>query len=179
MVSIEEDFHTVRGYQLLSDEKKVLTSSMEDYLEMIYRISREEGEVRVNQLAERLNVRPSSATKVVQKLSKLGLVTYEKYGAVGLSRQGKVLGEFLLQRHEVIQEFLQNLGIEEMLLKDTELIEHDVSHSTLEYIKIFNQFFAEHPQIKNRYDQYRREKLKNRLNPENGLSQSSSIGESR
>ena len=51
MVSIEEDFHTVRGYQLLSAEKKVLTSSMEDYLEMIYRISREEGEVRVNQSA--------------------------------------------------------------------------------------------------------------------------------
>lgn len=47
------------------------------------------------------------------------------------------------------------MGIEEMLLKDTELIEHDVSRSTLEFIKIFNEFFVEHPQIKTRYDQYR------------------------
>lgn len=159
-MSAEQNFHTVRGYQLLNAEDRVLTPSMEDYLEMIYRICAEAGFARVNQLADRLNVRPSSATKVVQKLSELGLVTYEKYGTIGLSKQGKELGKFLLQRHEIIQEFLHNLGIEEMLLKDTELIEHDVSRSTLEFIKIFNEFFAEHPQIKTRYDQYRMQRQK-------------------
>jgi len=32
------EFHTVRGYQLIEQEKKLLTSAMEDYLEMIFRI---------------------------------------------------------------------------------------------------------------------------------------------
>jgi len=31
------EFHTVRGYQLIEQEKKLLTSAMEDYLEMIFR----------------------------------------------------------------------------------------------------------------------------------------------
>ena len=76
-MSTDQQFHTVRGYQLLNAEGRVLTSGMEDYLEMIYRICLEAGFVRISQLAERLSVRPSSATKVVQKLSDLGLVDYE------------------------------------------------------------------------------------------------------
>ncbi|HBM75724.1 MAG TPA: DtxR family transcriptional regulator, partial [Clostridiaceae bacterium] len=53
-------------------EKRVLTSSMEDYLEMIYRNSLEAGSMRINTLSELLNVRPSSTTKMVQKLTKAG-----------------------------------------------------------------------------------------------------------
>ncbi|HOC09946.1 MAG TPA: DtxR family transcriptional regulator, partial [Bacillota bacterium] len=56
----EREFRTVRGYQILDAESKALTASMEDYLEMIYRTCGEEGYARVNRLAERLNVRPSS-----------------------------------------------------------------------------------------------------------------------
>ena len=52
---------------MLNGDKKLLTASMEDYLEMIYRIHKEEGYVRMNQLArKKLNVRPSSASKTVQ-----------------------------------------------------------------------------------------------------------------
>jgi len=57
------EFHTVRGYQLIEQEKKLLTSAMEDYLEMIFRNIKKEGYMRINTLAEMLNVRPSSATK--------------------------------------------------------------------------------------------------------------------
>lgn len=159
-MSTDQQFHTVRGYQLLNAEGRVLTSGMEDYLEMIYRICLEAGFVRISQLAERLSVRPSSATKVVQKLSDLGLVDYEKYGRITLTEHGGHLGEFLYARHKTIQEFLGNLGITERLLQDTELIEHDVSYSTLEYIQVFNQFFADYPEIKEHYFDYLRHKLK-------------------
>jgi DtxR family Mn-dependent transcriptional regulator len=127
----ERGFYTVRGYQMLNAENKTLTSSMEDYLEMICRTCREEGYVRVNQLAEMLNVRPSSTTKVIQKLNALGLVDYQKYGIIQPTEEGKAIGDFLLKRHEIIEEFLGILGIEETRLKDTEMIEHDVSLNTL------------------------------------------------
>lgn len=148
----EMEFHTVRGYQMLNAENKVLTSSMEDYLEMIYRICLGEGYVRVNQLAERLNVRPSSTTKVVLKLKELGLVGYQKYGIIQPTREGKVIGEFLLERHKIIEEFLKNLGIEDTRLKDTEMIEHDVSLSTLQNIYILNAFLSENLDVKERYE---------------------------
>lgn len=151
-----KSFYTVRGYQILNSENKILTSSMEDYLEMIYRICKEEGFARINQLANKLNVRPSSTTKIVQRLSELGLVYYRRYGIIKLTEEGIEVGEYLLKRHEIIQVFLKNLGIEETLLRDTELIEHDVSKSALDSIYIFNLFLVENPEIKNRYNVFRK-----------------------
>jgi Mn-dependent DtxR family transcriptional regulator len=150
-MKMNREFHTVRGYQMLNSESKVLTSSMEDYLEMIYRICLENGYARINQLADKLNVRPSSTTKVVQKLYELGLVDYQRYGM----ENGKSIGEFLLERHEIIEEFLGNIGVKETLLKDTELIEHDVSLSALEAITSLNKFLTVNPQIKKQYDAFR------------------------
>ena len=138
----KDEFYTVRGYEMINAEKKLLTSSMEDYLEMIYRISKRDGYVRMNQLAKKLNVRPSSATKIIQKLSSLGMVDYEKYGVIQLTEEGKKLGRFLLKRHNIIEEFLKQLGIEETLLKETEMIEHHISFNTLQSIHILNDFYS-------------------------------------
>lgn len=151
----EREFYTVRGYQILDIEKKLLTSSMEDYLEMIYRICIEEGYVRMNQLAEKLNVRTSSTTKIVQKLRGLGLVDYQPYGLIKLTEEGKKLGSFLLKRHEIIEEFLKNLGIEKTLIRDTEMIEHDVSITTLQSIFIMNQFLSENPDVVKRFEDFK------------------------
>jgi len=158
-----QGFHTVRGYHILNAERRNLTPSLEDYLEMIYRVCQDEGYVRINQLAKQLHVRASSATKVVQKLKELGLVEYEKYGIIQMSAQGAEVGKYLLERHEIVHAFLSNLGVEDGLLQDTELIEHDISENTLAYLALFNQFLAEHPEVKTLYDQYRQLKIKSDL----------------
>ncbi len=151
----EREFRTVRGYQILDAESKALTASMEDYLEMIYRTCGEEGYARVNRLAERLNVRPSSTTKVIKKLKELGLVNYQKYGVIKLTEKGKALGSFLLKRHEVIEEFLKILGVEETRLKDTEMMEHDVSLNTLRGLYTLNRFLRENPAVMKQYEAFR------------------------
>lgn len=143
------EFYTVRGYQMLNENK--LTSSMEDYLEMIYRTTLVTDYIRVNQLADKLNVQPSSTTKVVQKLKKLGMIDYEKYGIIKLTEEGKEIGQFLYKRHEILESFLQKIGVKETLLKDTEMIEHDMSLSTLENINILNAFLNEYPDILDKY----------------------------
>ncbi len=141
------EFHTVRGYQLLDQDSRLLTSAMEDYLEMIYRGIQAEEYIRINMLSEMLNVKPSSATKMVQKLSELGLLKYQKYGIIFLTDKGKEIGEFLLKRHNIIQSFLEMIGIKEDLLVETELIEHNISSNTLNNIKILNDFFETRPEI--------------------------------
>jgi DtxR family transcriptional regulator, Mn-dependent transcriptional regulator len=147
-------FHTVRGYQLLEQNKKLLTSAMEDYLEMIYRNSLVEGYMRINTLSELLNVAAPSATKMVQKLSNLGLLDYKKYGIIFLTENGREMGKFLLQRHNIIEIFLKNLGVKENTLIETELIEHNITATTLHKINIFNKFLEQNPDIIQKYEQF-------------------------
>lgn len=158
----EKEFYTVRGYQMLNAEDKILTSSMEDYLEMIYRICKDKDYIRINQLSEKLNVRPSSTTKVVQKLSRLGLVDYQRYGIIQLTKTGAEIGQFLLERHKIIEEFLKNLGIRDSLLKDTERIEHDVSINTLKSVNLLNKFLSMNPDVIKRYETFKSEYTENR-----------------
>jgi len=50
--------------------------------------------MRINTLAEMLNVRPSSATKMVQKLSEKGFVEYKRYGIITLTEKEKHWASF-------------------------------------------------------------------------------------
>ena len=146
-MSDNQGFRTVRGYEILGKKKTALSHSMEDYLEMIYRNSLVDGYVRINTLAELLNVQAPSATKMVQKLGRLGLLNYEKYGIVQLTPEGEKIGKFLLERHETIEEFLTNIGVEQKLLVNVELIEHNVTEEALRKIEILNEFLKEHPDV--------------------------------
>ena len=147
-------FHTVRGYQLLEQNKNLLTSAMEDYLEMIFRNSSDDGGIRINTLSELLNVAASSATKMVQKLSTLGLVNYKKYGIIILTENGRDIGKFLLQRHGIIELFLKNIGVTDDVLVETELIEHNITAATLQKINLFNKFLEKNPIILAQYSQF-------------------------
>lgn len=150
-VEESEKFHTVRGYQLLEQNKKLLTSAMEDYLEMIYRNSLVEGYMRINTLSELLNVQAPSATKMVQKLTTLGLLYYKRYGIIFLTENGKEIGRFLLERHKIIETFLMHLGVGDSILLETELIEHNITAATLQKINSLNKLFESDPQLEKRF----------------------------
>ncbi len=155
MIILDSKFYTVRGYELKEYGKDSLTPALEDYLEMIYRNSLEEPYIRINTLASLLNVKDSSASKMVKKLGELGLVNYEKYGIVTLTEEGKREGEFLLIRHNIIESFLSFIGCKENTLAQTELIEHYISPSTVENIEILYNFFYDNKDILERYISYR------------------------
>jgi DtxR family Mn-dependent transcriptional regulator len=149
-----QDFHTVRGYALRSQNNHDLTPSMEDYLEMIFRLSEGQKPIRLNDLALALNVQPPSATKMVQRLAEANYLNYEKYGAVELTTRGRNMGAKLLERHQTLESFFQLLGVKENLLKDTEKIEHSLSNETLDCICLFVAFAKEHPEIMESFRQF-------------------------
>ncbi|TEB14294.1 Transcriptional regulator MntR [Pelotomaculum sp. FP] len=154
---LEKGFFTFREYMKKDD---LLTASMEDYLEMIYRLSQYIGFTRIHDLAAALNVQPPSATKMVQKLADAGVVNYEKYGIVLLNDKGKEIGEALLERHQIIEDFLKLLGITENVLEETEKIEHTISTKTLECIADFVQFLKNSPDLIKAFETYRKNKWK-------------------
>ena len=150
----DEKFFTDRGYEIKDSEQK-LTPSMEDYLEMIYRLSRKKGYCRVNDIADRLNVQPPSVTYMAQKLHERGLLNYKKYGMIHLTSEGKELGKYFLKRHNIIKEFLEILGAEK-LHKDVERIEHHLSQDNFELIYTFLQFLKDNKYIIEKFKEYKK-----------------------
>ena len=129
----EKKFHTFK-----EDMERTLTASMEDYIEMLYRLSTENGYARINDLAVNLNIKPSSATKMIQKIANMDYINYQKYGIIVLKPKGYTLGKNLLNRHNTIEEFLKLLKVKnENILQETEKMEHTISDDTLECIKNF------------------------------------------
>jgi DtxR family Mn-dependent transcriptional regulator len=134
-----DNFYTLKGYSLLEQTK--ITSSMEDYLEMICRLHHDEHPVRIKELAECLHVKPSSASKMAGNLKVQGLVEFEKYGTVSLTEDGMQLGEYLLFRHEVLHRFFCYINQKTDELEQVEKVEHFMNPQTVYNIqKWLNKF---------------------------------------
>ena len=122
------------------------TPSMEDYLERIYILIDEKGYARVSDIAEALDVHPSSVTKMVQKLDKSEYLDYEKYRGLVLTDKGKKIGERLVYRHDLLEEFMKVIGVDdENIYGDVEGIEHHLSWDAIDRIGDLVQYFEENP----------------------------------
>ncbi len=86
-----------------------LTSNMEDYIEQIEFLSRENKVVRVKDIAKNLDIKMSSVTAALQKLEEKGLINYQRYGYVELTEQGKVLADRVCARHTFLSDFFSRI----------------------------------------------------------------------
>ncbi len=123
-----------------------LTESMEDYLEMFYRIVREQGYVRPIDLSKAIQVKPSSVTRMIQKLDRAKFIVYEKYRNIALTAKGLSYGRFLVWRDETLKEFLHlvkaNVGVDEQV----EGMEHYITPATMSIIRNLILFFNSNPE---------------------------------
>ncbi|AVQ99351.1 manganese transport regulator [Oceanobacillus picturae] len=120
------------------------TPSMEDYIEQIYNLMESKGYARVSDIAEALEVHPSSVTKMVQKLDKDDYLNYEKYRGFILTAKGKKVGERLVFRHELLEDFLEIIGVEkENIYEDVEGIEHHLSWNSIDRIGDLVNYFKQ------------------------------------
>ncbi|SDD43050.1 iron (metal) dependent repressor, DtxR family [Paenibacillus sp. UNCCL117] len=122
------------------------TPSMEDYLEKIYKLIDEKGYARVSDIAEGLEVHPSSVTKMIQKLDKDNYLIYEKYRGLILTSKGQKVGKRLVDRHQLLEQFLTTIGVaEENIYKDVEGIEHHLSTDSITCIETLVEYFRRDP----------------------------------
>ena len=69
-----------------------ISSSLEDYIEVISEIIEENGHAHTKDIADRLNVKMPSATKALQNLSEKKLIIYQSHNPVELTPEGAALG---------------------------------------------------------------------------------------
>src|SRR5581483_8167470 len=87
------------------------SSTVENYLKTIYLGSTgahgSDGRLMpMGQLASALGVTPGTATTMVKTLAESGLVNYEPYAGVSLTRAGRRLAGLVLRRHRLVELFL-------------------------------------------------------------------------
>ena len=120
------------------------TPSMEDYIEQIYLLIENKGYARVSDIAEALEVHPSSVTKMVQKLDRDSYLVYERYRGLSLTPKGEKIGKRLVDRHDLLEKFLEIIGVkEENIYDDVEGIEHHLSWNSIDRIGDLVQYFEE------------------------------------
>src|SRR3954454_23721515 len=86
------------------------STAVEDYLERILELVDSKGYARVVDIASALKISQTSVTNMVQRLGNEGLLKYEKYRGLVLTRGGEKLARSIAQRHRLLSDFLQLLG---------------------------------------------------------------------
>jgi len=124
-----------------------ITPTMEDYLKAIFNLSKEKGAIRVRDIAKKLDVKMPTVTNMLKTLSEGGLIDYEKYEYLELTKKGSKVGQEIDHRHQIFRSFLTNiLKIEYAEAdKDACKMEHAVSPATLEAFVDFMEFIENCP----------------------------------
>jgi len=85
------------------------SAAIEEYLEMIYRLSQEAEPVPLSALAEWFRISPVSVNEMVRKMAGRGLVRYEPYRGVSLTPQGRSRAETMVRRHRLWERLLTDV----------------------------------------------------------------------
>jgi len=127
--------------------KKRRSKREEEYLEALYVLAKEKKPIRIKNLAKILKIKPSSVIEYLDKLSKKGLVHYEKHEVVMLTEKGAKIAEQIYKRHIALKQFLILLLKipEDIAEKDACYIEHEIHEITLARIIKFVEFVTNYP----------------------------------
>ncbi len=123
-----------------------ISQNIEDYLERIHELIETKGYARVSDIAESLNLSRPSVSNMVQRMSKLGFVVYEKYRGITLTRTGLEVARRIQRRHVILTEFFSLLGLDpEVVEKDVEGIEHHLSSVSLARLELIVEYWRKNP----------------------------------
>jgi DtxR family Mn-dependent transcriptional regulator len=97
----------------MAKENANLSSSLEDYLEAIFNLSKESNIARSKDIAKSLGVSRASVTGALRVLKEKGLANYKPYDYVTLTETGQATASEIAKKHKILKSFFTDvLGIE-------------------------------------------------------------------
>ncbi len=86
-----------------------ISSTLENYIEIIFCEESTQGAARASTIAEKANVSRSTVTSALKTLKAMDLVVYEPYSLIHLTDEGRKIGRDLNHRHDIFKDFFQNI----------------------------------------------------------------------
>jgi DtxR family Mn-dependent transcriptional regulator len=108
---------------------KGLSDATQDYLKEIHKLRLEGRKATTSAIAERLGVRPPSATAMVKKLAALGLAEHAPYRGAELTPAGERVALEVIRHHRLLEQYLaQALGLSlDEVHTEADRLEHALS----------------------------------------------------
>jgi len=114
----------------------VISRAMEDYLKVIYQLAAGDSPVTTSRVASAMSCRPASVTNMVQRLSDLKLVEYQRYKGVRLTPAGIRIALEIIRHHRLLELYLSEvLGYTwDKVHEEADVLEHVISEEFEEKI---------------------------------------------
>ena len=87
----------------------MISKSIEEYLKTMYVIKKQEGKVRVTDVAKKMDCTKPSVNKALYNLKDNGFVNYEAYGTIELTEDGENLAKKILEAYDIVYLFLKDV----------------------------------------------------------------------
>ncbi|MFR3787726.1 metal-dependent transcriptional regulator [Agathobaculum desmolans] len=113
-----------------------IQESAENYLEAIFVLLQQNGQVRSIDVAHYTGFSKPSISRAVGLLRDNGYVSIDQNGLLGLTEAGLRIAETIYERHTVLTDLLTRLGVTpEIAAEDACRIEHVISAETFAKLK--------------------------------------------
>ncbi len=87
----------------------MISKSLEEYLKTMYILKQKNGNIRVTDIAEKMNCSKPSVNKAINNLKENVLINYESYGAIELTENGEDLAKKILETYDIVFVFLKDV----------------------------------------------------------------------
>lgn len=111
----------------------MISKSLEEYIKNMYILKKQNGNVRVTDVAEKMNCSKASVNKALNNLKENGLVNYETYGTIEITDIGEDLAQKIIESYDIVFVFLKDvLGMETQTAeKEAEKMKSSMSDETV------------------------------------------------
>ena len=80
----------------------MITKSLEEYLKTMYVLKKQNGNIRVTDIANKMNCSKPSVNKALNNLKEEKLINYETYGTIELTEDGENLAQKILETYDIL-----------------------------------------------------------------------------
>ena len=92
----------------------MISKALEEYIKTMYVLKKQNGNIRVTDIANKMQCTKPSVNKALNNLKEEKLVNYETYGTIELTKEGENLAKKILEAYDIVYVFLKEvLNLEE------------------------------------------------------------------
>lgn len=111
----------------------MISKALEEYIKTMYVLEKQTNQIRVTDIADKMKCSKASVTKSLNALKEKGLVEYEAYGEIKLTKEAENIAQKALEAYDIVYLFFSEvLNLKgESVKEEAEKVKQVISDETL------------------------------------------------